>query len=457
MRSVNNQDIFSKLYNNVIKTGLCTHCGTCVGLSEGVLTFKNTKNGPLPVLVDENKTIENSEIYNACPGKGLNYPSLNRTFFNKIPDNWLIGNYQDSYIGYSNDAEIRSNAASAGIISHVLIYLLEQQLVDGVVVVQLGKDKPWNATPIIALNKEDIMKCSQSVYTPVPVNEILREIDQFEGKLAYVGLPDQVSSIRYLQQIGNPSVEKIKYILGPYVGTTMYVKSLESYLRSNGFKSLDDIAELKYRAGEWPGYMKIKTRSGKILKAEKFYYNYLIPFFITKSSLLSVDFTNELTDISVGDAWHPKYEKQRKGFSVIIARTDAGNQILNEMQQKDIIGLENITEEKAISMHGHMIDFKKRGAFIRFRFRRIFGKKVPNFGYLPRKIPFGRMIIEIFVSGIFIVGETSIARRIVELIPIKIIGPIFNTFRKSWKNMSKPIKRKGLSHQPYIESNNFTI
>ena len=53
---------------------------------------------------------------------------------------------------------------------------------------------------------------------------------------------------------------------------------------------------------------------GKILKAEKFYYNYLIPFYITKGSLLSIDFCNELTDISVGDAWHPKYEKQGKGI-----------------------------------------------------------------------------------------------------------------------------------------------
>ncbi|MCZ7666239.1 MAG: Coenzyme F420 hydrogenase/dehydrogenase, beta subunit C-terminal domain [Chloroflexi bacterium] len=37
-----------------------------------------------------------------------------------------------------------------------------------------------------------------------------------------------------------------------------------------------------------------------------------------------MDFTNELSDISVGDAWHPRYEAQGAGFSVVAARTEKG-------------------------------------------------------------------------------------------------------------------------------------
>ena len=447
-----NQSVYSKLFDKVIRTGLCTHCGTCVGLSNGGLEFKDTYNGPLPMLINNNVLLNNPDIYDACPGKGLNYPILNKSVFGKVPDNWLIGNYQDIFIGYSKNNDIRSNAASAGIITHVLVYLLEQKLVDGVVVVQLGKYKPWEANPIIAITSEDIMKCSQSVYTPVPVNEILKEIEQFDGKLAYVGLPDQVSSIRYLQQVGNSTAKKIKYILGPYVGTIMYIKSIESYMRSNGFKRIDEMSDLKYRTGEWPGYMQITTKSGKVLKAEKFYYNYLIPFYITKSSLLSVDFTNELTDISVGDAWHPKYEEQRQGFSVIIARSNSGRQLLKDMQRENLISLEKTTAKNVMEMHGHMIDFKKRGAFVRFRFRQLLGKNVPDFGYLPQHISFIRILIEVMVSGIFLIGKTYIAKKLVELIPIKILGPMFNAFRKTWKNMSKPVKRKGLYNQVFIET-----
>ena len=72
----------------------------------------------------------------------------------------------------------------------------------------------------------------------------------------------------------------------------------------------------------------------------KFYYNYLIPFYITKGSLLSIDFCNELTDISVGDAWHPKYEKQGKGFSVIVGRSKKGINLLEQMEKEKSIFLE---------------------------------------------------------------------------------------------------------------------
>ncbi len=71
----------------------------------------------------------------------------------------------------------------------------------------------------------------------------------------------------------------------------------------------DGITSLKWRAGEWPGYLEIKTESGRLIRSNKFYYNYLIPFFITRNSLQNMDFANEFCDLSVGDAWSPRFEK----------------------------------------------------------------------------------------------------------------------------------------------------
>ncbi len=99
-------------------------------------------------------------------------------------------------------------------------------------------------------------------------------------------LPDQVASLRVLQQAGHPAAANVRYVLGPYVGTNMYFAAIESYLRANGIHSLDEVAELRYREGEWPGYLMIRTRHGRVLRAEKFYYNYLIPFYITQQHAL---------------------------------------------------------------------------------------------------------------------------------------------------------------------------
>ena len=159
-----------------------------------------------------------------------------------------------------------------------------------------------------------------------------------------------------------------------------------------------------------------------------------------------MDFSNELTDISVGDAWHPKYENLGEGYSVIIARSQKGLNLLKEMKEQEIIELDKIDLQEAINMHGHMIDFKKRGSFIRFKFRKIFGKNIPEFGYTPEKITIIRIFVELIVSVLFFISSLKVIRSLIVFIPIKIIGPFFNFLRIKWKSISKSTKRKGLDN-----------
>lgn len=430
--------------DEVINRGICTHCGTCVGLSEGLLTFKRTSRGPIPTLVHPNSADIVEAAYSACPGKGLDYPRLNESVFGTHPKSWLTGVVQGFYISYSLDQNVRRAGASGGVITQILIYLLDQGLIDGAVVLKHGDPKPWLASPIIATTPEEIIAAAQSVYSPTPVNTILAEMERFQGNLAYVGLPDQVASLRVLQEFGHPGAKKVRYVIGPYTGTSTYLAAIESYLRSNGVSGLDQIEKLRYREGEWPGHLYIRTREGLEFRLDKFYYNYLIPFFITQTSLLAVDFTNELTDLSVGDAWSPEFEAKGDGYSVVITRSDLGDQLLREMASRDQIHLETLEPEDALSMHGHMFDFKKRGAFIRSTWRRAIGLPSPSYGYEPASIAISRYLVEAVISLVFAICRTEFSRKIIEKVPIKLIGPAFNLMRKSWKMISKPSKRKGL-------------
>jgi len=435
---------FHRLQTEVVQAGLCTHCGTCVGLANGTLQMNVSQLGPVPTAVPGTEIRLDSRAYQACPGKGISYPEAYRALFGSLPGSWLVGHYRKLGVGYSCDPEIRKGGASGGIITQTLIYLLEQGLIDGAVVLLQGQPKPWLAQPIIARSRREIVAASQSVYVPVPVNTILADMDSFRGRLAYVGLPDQVASLRRLQRLGHRGARKVDYVIGPYVGTSMYFGAIESYLRSKGIDQVDEIVDLKYREGEWPGYLQIRTRSGRVLRAEKFYYNYLIPFYITRSSLLAVDFTNELTDISVGDAWHPRYEGQRGGFSVVVGRSKKGESLLSSMEQDGAVFLEEVPLDDALTMHAHMIDFKKRGAFIRLRWRRTSGRRVPDYGYRPVSIPFSRKLIELVIAAIFGLGRTRLCRRLVEYVPLGVIGPFFEALRSAWKRVSKPTKRAGL-------------
>ena len=77
--------------------------------------------------------------------------------------------------------------------------------------------------------------------------------------------------------------------------------------------------------------------------------------------MITPDFTGELSDISIGDAWSPVLEKSGHGYS-IISRSITFDKILNELKQKEIIDLEKMT--KILEMHSHMLEFKKIGSYL---------------------------------------------------------------------------------------------
>jgi coenzyme F420 hydrogenase subunit beta len=437
-------NVYQRLREEVVDRGLCTHCGTCAGLSDGSVIMTRERRGPIPVYRRNGASSLTELAYQVCPGFGVNYPDMFRWLFDCLPDNWLIGVYRKIFLGHSSIPMIRRNGSSGGVITQTLLYLLEHDFIDGAVVLQHGQPEAWLSTPIIAQSAAQIEAAAQSVYVPTPMNTILAEIESFDGRLAYVGLPDQVAAIRQLQRSGHAGAKKIEYIIGPYVGTILYLEAIKSYLRSNGGKTVDDVAQLRYREGEWPGFLEIRLKSGETLREKKFYYNYLIPFYLTASTLLSVDFTNELTDISVGDAWQPQLEEKGEGFAVVLARTDRGLRLLNDMMDNELLALEEISLDSALAMHGHMLDFKKRGSFIRMGWRRRLGLAVPTYGYAPERISFFRFLVEFIISGILFIGHSRLARYLVERIPLRLIGPLFNIIRKTWKRISKPTKRSGL-------------
>jgi coenzyme F420 hydrogenase subunit beta len=427
--------------NDVIRHDLCNRCGSCVGLSGGKIEFSDRTGSYRPFIREPLDEPASELIWQACSGKGFDFIKQRISVFGNAESHPFIGHYQKIRTGFSNDHLIRSNGASGGVISAILTWLLEKKMIDGAVVLGMSDDEPWLPKPFIATTKEEILGAAQSKYVIGPVNEILPEIGQFEGILAYVGLPGQVQSIRLLQQMGHPSVRNIRYIFGPFYGNTLHFSSVKSFLHSFGVKDHTQISKLYFRYGEWPGKMRVELKDGRVFEMPKFHANYLIPFHIMKNSLLCTDLTNEYTDISGGDAWAPDYEDRGKGFSVVISRSASGEDILQKMMMEGKLELNAISEQEAVEMHSHGYDLKKRGTFIRMRYRGILGKPNPEYGYKYKGFPFSRYLMEIIIDALFLLAGTPFSRWIAEKIPPRVIGGIFERARKVWKKSTYKIKR----------------
>lgn len=405
--------------------------------------MQRTPLGPLPVF---GKAANFPAMAGeACPGQGIDYPALYHTHYGCLPDDWRIGIVEKMWTGFAVDPTIRRTGASGGVTTQVLIYLLEEGLVHGAVLARQGIPAPDEASWFIARSRDEILQCAQSVYIPVSMLDALPAFVPGE-RYAMTCVPEQSAALRVLQHGGHQQAQQVDFVLGPYTGTALYPAAIRTLLRSKGICDDDAITSLKWRAGEWPGYLEIKTASGREVRSKKVYYNFLIPFFVTQTSLQSMDFANEFTDLSVGDAWSPKFEALGAGFSVIAARNPRMAQVMRDMQARGLIDLTPVDPVEASAMHGHMIDFKKRGGYLRNRWRRMTGRAAPDYGLRPEPIGFSRVVVEIVISTIFAVAGTKLARKIVEWIPESLLGPLFNNLRLFWKSASKPAKRKGLSN-----------
>ena len=171
-----------KIIDEVVKKGLCTRCGSCVALSKnGEMFFDDCEKKYLPNL-NKNLNDNNKIVWEGCSGADVDFPKINEYLFSKQPENLLIGNYLNAYVGYSKNQKMRDNAGSGGAITTLIKYLLDNKMVDGVITLHTDPEKPWLSTPYVAESIEDYKSISQSRYCISPVNTILDKIDKYSQK-----------------------------------------------------------------------------------------------------------------------------------------------------------------------------------------------------------------------------------------------------------------------------------
>lgn len=424
--------------------GLCTRCGTCVGLGKGRVEFRDELGECLPDFSDDLPEGLAESIWQGCSGWEVDFPALNRLSFGGDADRHpYLGHFSRLLIGHAMDEKVRAGAASGGFLSAVQLHLLDTGRVDGVVTVGMDSEEPFRSRPFIATTPEEVLSAAQSKYSITSVNTILPEIEAFDGRIAYVGLPCQVHSLRKLQAAGHPAVRSIEYVLGPFCGNTLHFSSVLSFLRSNGIDGPERVTGLEYRAGEWPGNMRVTLDDGRLIELPKFHANYLIPFHIMQRCLLCTDLANEFTDLAGGDAWAPKYEQRGQGFSFVVSRSRKGDEVIDEMTAAGLLDLRPAGLDEALEMHSHGYDLKKRGAFIRLR-RRAKKGPAPRYGYDLPEPPWKRRVFESVLGGIFRVCRWRASRSLVDKIPQRWMGRLFVFARTVWKRMTRSVKRDEL-------------
>jgi coenzyme F420 hydrogenase subunit beta len=434
------------LKSRVIDENLCTRCGSCVGVCpRQALTFEDPLGDCLPTLIGDCSGCD-APCLVGCPGLDVDFPRLTEFVFPGQESDFLLGVTKGQYIAYSSDPHVRSQAASGGVITSINQHLLETGQVDGVATLIVTDDDPLRPKPVIATDAETLLLAQQSKYSIAPLNTIMAELESFQGVVSMVALPCQVHSIRKLQAAGHSeAVGKIKVLIGSYCGTLMHFQAITDLLGKFGVHDLKEVTKLEYRAGEWPGKTRITLADGRVHELGKFYANYMNLLYPVERCLTCTDLTSEFADISGGDAWAPVYEERGQGFSLLVTRTEIGEQIVQECVAKGkIVVAESITREAAITMHSHGLDNKKNGGFLRIQHRKILRKTTPEYGYSPRQVTHLRKALAIPITVALMMGQTRIMRWFVLLLPLNLVGAAFKRLRVLWKKWTSPERKKGI-------------
>ncbi|MDD3621773.1 MAG: Coenzyme F420 hydrogenase/dehydrogenase, beta subunit C-terminal domain [Methanofollis sp.] len=370
----------------VADADLCTGCGVCTSMcphSAIVLNSDPIRGIYLPH-IDENRCTGCGICLKTCSGHEFDFSKWNREIFGKIPENILLGHYNECYVGYTTQKEIRSHASSGGIITSLLLFLLNKGIIQGAIITKMNKDRPYDPEPFIARTEEDILEGARSKYCPVPLGIILKEVieSKKEDKFALVGLPCHINSILKAESLNKDLKDKIILHIGLMCAHTNNFHGTTALMRSQHVAP-ENIKKIYYRGEGWPGLFQAEKIDGSrvAIPLKKFFdFTHHTHFFTPRRCLLCYDATSEFADLSVGDAWNlPESRDDKEGTSIILSRTNKGETLLQMLTHEGILTLTPTSPEKIISSQPGLIFTKKIGTRSRLAFLTLTRKKIPEY------------------------------------------------------------------------------
>ncbi len=376
--------------SQVVINQLCTGCGTCAGTcpNEAIKMRKFDTSGLYLPEIYEDKCSRCGICVICCPGYSVDFEKLNSSVFGRQPDDKKLGNYRGCYIGHSNETAVRYNSASGGVVSQLLIFALENNMIDGALVVRMRKDQPLESEVFIARTREEVLEAAKSKYCPVSTNEALVQVFKENGRFAVVGLPCHIHGIRKAQRVLKVFEERIVLHIGLMCSHTVNFKGTEFLLEKRGIQK-DQVREISYRGKGWPGEMSIELEEGSSLSIPYMggwnaYWSIFSFFLFTPLRCMTCpDLTNELADVSLGDAWLPELKLDRLGKSVIMARTRVGADLLKSISSAGKISLRKVGTEEVKQSQSLSLKFKKSDFGARLFTFKLLGKQVPRFKLEP--------------------------------------------------------------------------
>ena len=312
---------FRDLEDAVIETDRCIQCGAC----EAVCPTDSIGVGDddFPELVK--MCIGCSRCWDFCPRGGLRYERQ-----------WKLTGGEDNVSGAGDpitefsarvEEDWRKNAQDGGVVTSILIHLLEAGEIDGALIATESEDEPWKAEGFLATTPAELIENAGSFYNQTMALGHL-DLDRWAEKLpdkpldeislAVVGTPCEIEGLAALQDFdhdyGNQDegVQAVEYSIALMCTKNFnYERLIGEQLEARRDISPDEIGKLDVIDGK----MKVYDRDLELIldeDIEAFHGAAL------KGCDECADFTGYTADITVGSVG------SSDEYSSVIVRSEKG-------------------------------------------------------------------------------------------------------------------------------------
>lgn len=370
---------------DIIENDYCIGCGVCATIESSPYDIKMTDNGTYKAIFNSGSKIDEAQVKSlkaVCPfsNESKNEDEISKELYggiSRINHNTNIGYYLKNYVAYTKKGDFRKNGSSGGMGSWIASKLLEEDMVDAILHVGSADGEEVLFEYKVSLNQASLNEGAKSKYYPIELSKVIQYVLENDLRYAIIGVPCFIKSIRLLSKENEKIAKRIKYTIGLVCG---HLKS-DYFAKSIGWElgiHPNNLTEINFRkkyadksANNYGVYVKGEDNN-QVLENESltrnlFTTNWGHGFFKYNACEYCDDVLAETADVTIGDAWLPKYVKDGMGTNVLTIRSKEIYDLVEKYRNE--LFLEEVSSEEIIISQSSGLKHRREGLSYRLHLK----------------------------------------------------------------------------------------
>jgi coenzyme F420 hydrogenase subunit beta len=332
-------DVVSRGLRPVLKSDACAFCGTCVRV---------------------------------CPGVGLTHEDdgLGSGEWGPVLQVWE---------GYAADEQLRFKGSSGGAATALAHYCIDREGAEGVLQTQPDPLNPLRNKAVFSRTRDELLAGTGSRYSPAAPCERFDWLLNATRPAVFVGKPCDVAALAKFKRVYPDIGPKTAVSISIFCAGTPSTQGTIEVLKRMGVEAGQGTT-FRYRGNGWPG--KATAQSGSREQAGELTYleswGEILSRHVAFRCRFCPDSSGEFADISCGDPWYRTVDPDDPGRSMVIARTERGQRLVQRAVEAGYLLLEP-ADRAIIPRSQKSLLNKRRSLWARLAALRLFGIPAPSY------------------------------------------------------------------------------